>query len=465
MKFVDRSSELDELKRVLESGRPALIRVYGRRRLGKTELLRRLCREQRGMYLLIDETDPPRQRESLSEQIAAETRTVPTPFLTWDAFYERLRNMDFRLIVLDEFQRLLSSDPQAVSRLQHHWDAAMRESGPSLVLCGSSIGMMQSVTARRTAPLFGRLAADMHLRPFTYAASRLLYPDASEEERVVRYAVFGGTPYYHEFSTGRTLKDAVTGAFLSPTAPLVEEPQNLLRLELKSPAKYNSILYEIGRGTHDLRGLESKVGTKRGGLGPYIEILRKDLGLIRMEDPVCGIGKQARYIFDDPFFGFYYRFVFENRSRLEMGRSEAVWQDINGALGEYVGREFERVAREALTCLNGTSWKGVRIDFDEIGRWWNRPGEEIDVVAAGKSEVIAGEVKWSASPMRLDVFSRLQGKVRLIERLDGLPVRCLLVSRGGFDAELRKEAERRAALLFDLRDLEEIFNKSHGKPK
>jgi AAA+ ATPase superfamily predicted ATPase len=184
-----------------------------------------------------------------------------------------------------------------------------------------------------------------------------------------------------------------------------------------------------------------------------------------MEDPVCGIGKQARYIFDDPFFSFYYRFVFENRSRLELGRSEAVWEDIDGALGEYVGREFERVAREALMCLNGTSWKGVRIDFDEIGRWWNRPGEEIDVVAAGKGEVIAGEVKWSASPMRLDVFSRLQQKVKLIERLNGLPVRCLLVSRGGFDAELRREAEKRAALLLDMSDLEEIFSKGHGKPK
>jgi len=465
MRFVDRLSELDELKRVFSSGRPALVRVYGRRRLGKTELLRRLCREQQGLYLLIDETDAPRQRESLSEQIAAETRTITTPFLSWDSFFERLQKVDFRFVVLDEFQRLLASDPQGVSRLQHHWDAAMREKGPSIVLCGSSIGMMQSVTARRTAPLFGRLVADMHLRPFTYAASRLLYPDASEGERVIRYAVFGGTPYYHEFSAGRALKDAVTGAFLSPTAPLVEEPQNLLRLELKSPARYNSILYEIGKGTHDLRGLESKVGAKRGGLGPYIEILRDDLGLIRMEDPVCGVRKQARYIFDDPFFGFYYRFVFENRPRLELGRSNAVWNDIDKGLDEYVGREFERVAREALVWLNGTTWRGARIDFDEIGRWWNRQGEEIDIIAAGKGEVIAGEVKWSASPMRLEVLSRLQGKVKMIERLHGRPVRHLLVSRGGFDSELQREAEKRAAILLDLSDLKEVFDKHYGRPE
>jgi len=464
MEFIDRVSELEELNRVLRIGRPALIRVYGRRRLGKTELLRKLCREQQGLYLLIDEADPPRQRESLSEQIAAEKRTVSIPFLTWDRFYGHLRKLDAKFVVLDEFQRLLSSDPQGVSQLQHHWDTSFRERGPSLILCGSSIGMMQSLTTRRTAPLFGRLTADMQVAPFTYKASRLLYPDASEEERIIRHAVFGGTPYYHEFSVGRTLKDSVTDAFLSPTAPLIEEPQDLLRLELKSPARYNSILYEIGKGTHDLRGLESKVGAKRGGLGPYIEILRRELGLIRMEDPVCGMGKQARYVFDDPFFGFYYHFVFENRPRLELGRSDSVWADIVKGLDAYVGREFERVAREALRWLNGTVYKGVRIDFDEIGRWWNRQGEEIDIVAAGKGEVIAGEVKWSASPMRFEIYNRLQGKVRLMERLSGRPVRYLLVSRGGFDSELVEEAEKRATILLDMEDLRKMFDRHRGRP-
>src|SRR2546427_10893369 len=119
--------------------------------------------------------------------------------------------------------------------------------------------MMQRVTAKWTAPLFGRLAGDLRLRLFVYAAVRLLYPDSDEAERVRRYAVFGGTPYYHQFSVDRTLEEAVKGTFLVPTAPLIEEPQNLLRLELQSPTRHNSILFEIGQGTHDLRGLESKV--------------------------------------------------------------------------------------------------------------------------------------------------------------------------------------------------------------
>lgn len=464
MRFVNRFRELEDLRKVLRNRRPVLARVYGRRRLGKTELLRRLCKEERGLYLLVDEVDSPQQRDSLSRQVASEVGTLAMPYPSWDAFFDHLRQLDRKFIVLDEFQRMLSTDRQAVSRLQHHWDSTLRETGPSIVLCGSSVGMMERVTAKRAAPLFGRVAADLRLRPFGYAAVRLLYPELSEEDRVRRYAVFGGTPYYHEFSVDRPLKEAVESAFLSSTAPLVEEPQNLLRMELQLPTRYNSILFEIGQGTHDLRGLEGKVGVRKGGLGPYLETLRHELDLVRMEDPVCGVRRQARYVFDDPFFAFYYRFVFENRPLLEIGRGTAVWARIEKELDEFVGLQFERVAREALVLLNGSEWRGISVDFDEIGRWWNRQGEEIDIMATGKSEVLAGEVTWSKNPMSLGVLRRLDMKSVKIERLGGRPIRFVLVSRSGFEPELTAEARSKGAMLLDLEALREVFDKEYARP-
>jgi AAA+ ATPase superfamily predicted ATPase len=428
-------------------------------------MLRKLCREEEGLYLLVDEADPPRQRESLSRQVAGELATIAIPYPTWDAFLEHLRGVGRRFVVLDEFQRLLLTDPQAVSRLQHHWDTALRETGPSLVLCGSSVGMMQRVTARRTAPLFGRLAADLRLRPFGYGAVRLLYPDEAEDERVRRYAVFGGTPYYHQFSVGRSLEEAVRDAFLAPTAPMIEEPQNLLRLELQSPTRHNSILFEIGQGTHDLRGLEAKVGVRTGGLGPYLETLRHELDLVRMDGPVCGKRRPARYAFTDPFFSFYYRVIFENRPRLEMGRANAVWDSIESNLDGHVGHHFEAIAREALTLLNGSSWKGIPVDFDEIGPWWNRQGEEIDIIAAGGREVLAGEVSWFSKPTGLGVLRRLEGKVRLVEQTHGRPIRFALVSRGGFAPDVLKEAGERGVLLLDFSDLAVVFDARFGKPQ
>jgi uncharacterized protein len=465
MRFVNRFQELESLHQALSGQRPVLARVYGRRRLGKTELLRKLCREDQGMYLLVDEADPPQQRDSLSRQIASEVGTIAMPYPNWDAFLDHLRQVGRNFVVLDEFQRMLATDRQAISRLQHHWDTTLRETGPSIVLCGSSVGMMERITAKRAAPLFGRLGADLRLRPFGYAAARLLYPQLSEEDRVRRYAVFGGTPYYHEFSIDRPLREAVESAFLSATAPLVEEPQNLLRMELQLPTRYNSILFEIGQGTHDLRGLESKVGVKKGGLGPYLEALRHELDLVKMEDPVCGVRRQARYVFDDPFFAFYYRFVFENRPLLEIGRTGAVWARIEKGLDEFVGLQFERVARETLTLLNGAERQGIAVDFDEIGRWWNRQGDEIDIVASGKLEVLVGEVTWSKNPMSLGDLRRLEIKARKIERLRGRPVRFVCVARAGFEREFIAEAKAKGSILLDLEALQQILDKKYARPR
>lgn len=313
--------------------------------------------------------------------------------------------------------------------------------------------MMERLTGGRRGPLFGRITADLRLRPFSYPAVRLLYPHEDEKERIRRFAVFGGTPFYHTLSQGRPLKEAVQASFLGPLAPFREEPQELLRLELKSPTRYNSVLYEVGQGAHYLRDLENKVGVKKGGLGPYLAALRDDLDLLEMEDPVCGIQKQARYRLADPFFSFYFRFIFANRPRLELGRAAAVWKDIESGLNDHVGRVFERVVRDIMVAANGRRVGDVTLDFEEIGRWWNRPGEEIDLVARGRTEILAAEVKWSAQAAGMGVWHDLIRKIPLLERTGGLPVRPAIVSRGGFAEDVVREARKAGGLLLSLSDL------------
>lgn len=460
MEFVDRDAERAALREALQAKTPALVRVYGRRRLGKTELLRRVCDEADGIYLLVDDADTEQVLASLSRQLAAETDALATPFATWDDLFAKLPSATGeRFVVLDEFQRLVENDPGAVTRLQDHWDRALRLSGPSLVLCGSSVGMMQRLTAGRRGPLFGRLTHDLRVRAFDYAAVRLLYPNLDEAEKARRFAVFGGTPFYHNFSVGRELDDAIRRAFLENTSPLRDEPQTLLQMELNAHTRYNSILYEIGQGTHALADLESKIGVKHGGLGPYLEVLRHDLDLIRMEQPVGGKQKNARYVLADAFFAFYYRFVFGDRARLELGRVDAVAADIRRDLDGHVGRRFEDVARQALVRANGTTLKGVALDFDEIGPWWNRRGEELDIVALGRDEVLAGEVRWSAAPQGPDLVREAVRKGALVERRDARAVRPVVVARGGLTPAGQAEAEAVHALVLDLADLTEVFDR------
>jgi AAA+ ATPase superfamily predicted ATPase len=360
-------------------------------------------------------------------------------------------------VVIDEFQRLLKPPHAAESRLQHRWDTRFGKRGPSIVLCGSGVGMMARLTRRPSAPLYGRLSADLHLRPLDFASVRLLHPGVQEDDRVRRFAVFGGTPFYQQFAVGRTLEESLASAFLTRGAPLLEEPLQLLRMEVSAPDRYHSILQAIGGGTHDLGALESSLQVPSGRLSPYITLLRDELSLIRAEAPVGGRRRRARYVFSDPFFAFYYRFIPGIRPLVESGKASEAMSAIRQGLEAHVGLMFERVAAEALRSLNGSRWQGVPIEFNELGKWWNRQGVEVDLVARGGREILAGEVKWSSEPMKPAALADLEAKARLLEGAGSRPVRLVLVSRGGFAAPLRRAARDRGALLFNMADLASVF--------
>ncbi len=462
MIFVDRREELAALRSAVDHG-PSLIRLFGRRRLGKTELLVRLCQERNGVYLLADEAESSLQVQSLSDQLSRALSQPPVPTPTWDAFLGQLEQLGPRVVVIDEFQRLLKRPHAAESRLQHQWDVGFSKRGPSIVLCGSSVGMMRRLTRRPSAPLYGRLAADLQLRPLGFASVRLLHHGLPEQDRVRRFAVFGGTPFYQQFAVGRSLEVTVRSAFLSRGAPLIDEPLNLLRMEVSTPDRYHSILQAIGGGTHDLAALESALQVPSGRLSPYIALLRDELSLIKAETPVGGGRRRGRYIFSDPFFAFYYRFIPRVRPLVESGNASLALDTIRQGLEAHVGLMFERVAAEALRALNGTVWKGVPIEFEELGRWWNRQGMEVDLVARGGPEILVGEVKWGSGPLKLAALWALEGKARLLEGTGRRPVRLVFVARDGFTQAMQRAARERGAVLLDLADLSSIVARAGKK--
>lgn len=458
--FVDRTQELAALRRRLTDETPQMLRLYGRRRVGKTELLRKLLEHHRGLFLIMDDAERGPQLEALARQLAGPGKALPV-LRDWDDFLDAVEAVAPEVVVLDEFQRCAASDPQSVTRLQARWDHSWRKAGPSVILCGSSIGMMQRLTRGRKGPLFGRLTGDLRLKPFGYAACRLLYPDLSEEERIARYAVFGGTPFYHRFSVGRSLRDAVIQAMLEPVSPLLDEPEGLLRLELSTTTRYKSILNAIGNGSHKLQEIEAKVGVRRGGLGPYLRILREDLDLVRMETPVGGKAHAARYVFSDPFFAFYYRFVHPRRARIELGDPEAVWRDIAADLEAHVGRVFESVVQEALLKASEALGGGA-LDVQAIGRWWDRLGEEVDVVAMGSREVWIGEVKWSRRRVDAREVYELDRKMRLVEVRGGRSLRPFIAARGGVTPEAGALLRERGGFVVTLGDMAKAFERAES---
>ena len=457
MDFVDRDVERGLLEELLRSPEAQFIRISGRRRVGKTALIQEVLQRRKHLYLVADPGETSSQLRALWSQAARSLRRPMPVDPSWEGFLDELERIGRGVVVIDEFQYLIERDLHLAGQIQRRWEASWSRTGPSLVIAGSSIGMMQSLTRYRTGPFYGRLTQDLHLRPFGYAGTRLLYPRLSEAEKVVRFAVFGGTPYYHQRSVGRSLEQALQETVLTPGAPLVEEPLHLLATETREPSRYHAILNGIAHGAHTLRDLEGVLHVRPGGLGSYLRTLQSDLDLTGVESPVCGLGKRAHYVILDPFFRFYYRFVTPIRSEIETGRGLEAWEAGKVDFNAYVGRVFEDVIREAL-LVNASRRGPLKTPrFREAGRWWNRSGEEIDVVARSDSEVWAGEVYWTVDSVREEDVRRLRQKATLMERTAHLPVRLFVVSRGPVTDGAKHRLEEEGGLTMSIADVGRMF--------
>lgn len=437
--------------------RPQFIRLYGRRRIGKTRLLRELVPPGTGLYLEPDVGDSATQLRSLAGQISGQSGGAFRTALDWEGLLDGIEATGRRLVVVDEFQNLIERDMSFATCLQRRWDSVWQHSGPSLIISGSSIGMMHRVTGYRKGPFYGRLTADLHLQPFEYAAARLLYPRQEESERIERYAIFGGTPFYHLMNLELELGEAVRRSFFTTDARLAEEPSVLLRSETTSPARYASILEAIGSGARDLQEIGQKAGIPESTLMGYITTLRDSLDLIETDEPLLGKRRSTRYRLSDPFFEFYYRFVSPNRVKSAIRGPEAVWKDIAGTFNAHVGHVFERVARNCVTRAAGSEIKGVPCNVEQVGSWWNRQGEEIDLLAVGKGEVWAGEVVWSVHPVGTEDVTGLFRKIPLIEHAGGRRVLPMIVSRSGVTPSAAEMLRTSGGLWMDLKDMRKIF--------
>jgi AAA+ ATPase superfamily predicted ATPase len=448
--FVDRDDEATLLGNAMKGDAPALVRLWGRRRLGKTSLIREKLPGI--VYLYIDESATVVQLPRLARDIKTQTGHAVAS-ATWSEFFRGLARLDAP-VAFDEFQRLLDSDPAAVAALQDAWDSHLRPSGARIILCGSSIGMMQRLVRGKHAPLLGRFTAQMQLRPLPFEHARLLKPEVRPDDFLSWYAVFGGTPFYLEQGRGASLVEAIDHAFLSPTAPLLDEPENLLASELRRPAMYSAILQAVGAGQRRLGDIASALNRRSTDLTPYIRVLIEDVGILRKDDPVMGPRQTARYAFGDPFFRFYYTFIHPALSSIHDGLAEPARRRIRAAMPLFVGPVWEEVVRDALRRRAGTQWHGLDLAVDAIGAWWTRHGDhEIDVVAVSDAKVILGSCKWTREPMGLDDLQHIEQAADMFpggQRTQSF----LLASREGFTDALNDAATTRDDVnLLTWRDL------------
>jgi hypothetical protein len=459
--FYDRYSELDFLKNRYENLKKGEFGViYGRRRMGKSVLLRRFIRKIKKNAIYIDiiysnKKDFMRALSTKIEEAFKETIKIEE----WPDFFNFITEKskhDKVLLIIDEFQRIDSFSKDFTYFLQHSWDEQLKNNKIMLIICGSSMSMMHRIALEEKGPLYGRKTFSYPLKQFKYLDFREMFKDYSEEEKIKIFAVFGGTPkYLSDFKyLNKNLFEAFSYLVLSENGSLFDEPINALKFELKSPDRYISILRTISLGKVESKEIAESIGLENYEISPYLKNLIELLDIVEADDPLFGKKRMKRYQIKDNFFRFWYRFVYPYRELLNWGITDVITKRIEKEFDTYCGRIFEDIVKEFFIFMNKKKIKGRKIEFDECGKWWEET-EDIDLVLKSKSKTVFIETRFRKEKVNSECFEELKRKSQKTSARGRFEY--IIISKSGFSQEL---IDRKIPnlLLLNLDDLKNIMD-------
>ena len=460
--FHCREKELSDLNRRYDRGNFECIIVYGRRRVGKTALINEFCKGKPTVFFSALNASSQENLEALSKAIyekehpGAESAPVYPSFdaafaeITEKAKKERL------VFVIDEYPYLAKAEKSVSSRLQHIIDHIWSSGRLFLILCGSSMSFMEYQVLGYESPLYGRRTGQLKVQALTYREMTAFHPSLSDEQQALLYGVTGGIPHYiNKLDVSDDMDEALKENLFNPSGYLYEEPENLLKQELREPAIYNSIITAVAGGASHSNEIATKVGIEAPVCAKYLKVLL-DLGILMKQTPVTEKpGKKSNYAIGDNFFRFWYRFVPQNTSAICAGRLGRIYDTvIKKYYPEYMGLIFEQMCRDYLFRYA----ENVPVALSEIGQWWGTDVKEkkevqIDIVgtpAEGK-EYLIGSCKYRNEPVGMDELELLRHYAEVFGK--GSRYHFYIFSKSGFTRGLTEAAERKEVTLVTLAEL------------
>ncbi len=460
--FHCRQKELKEMNRLYSGNKFECIIIYGRRRIGKTALINEFCKDKKTIFFSAINATPKENLENLSKAIyTAENEdyiNIPV-YQNFDMALEKIGSLgkDKRVVfVIDEYPYLAKADESFSSRLQHIIDHKWQNSKIFLILCGSSMNFMENQVLGYESPLYGRRTAQFKIKALNYKEITEFNKNLSDEQQALVYGITGGIPHYiNKLDINKDIDEALLNNIFNSSSYLFEEPENLLKQELREPAVYNSIITAIADGYSHLNEIATKVGQETGLCSKYIKVLI-DLGIIKKENPITETtSRKSIYILEDNFFRFWYRFVPKNITAVNSNKISAVYkQSVKQFLPEYMGLIFEKMCKEYLLYYA----KNLPINLTDIGQWWGTNKEEkkeiqIDIVgtSADKKEYIIGSCKYTNSVIGTEEYELLKKYSAVFGK--GEKYHFFIFSKKGFSKNLTDLSRKENIRLITLQDM------------
>lgn len=423
MNFLGREKEILVLEK--EYARDGgFVVIYGRRRIGKTTLIKQFIKSKTAFYFLATKEVESQSMKRFAGVIARTTGNSvlqKAAFSDWLDLFQAVADYkpnEKKVLVIDEFPYLVKVNDSFPSILQNAWDEILKDSNVMLILCGSLISMMKKHALSYESPLYGRRTAQMRIAPlpFTtvYENQKLSFEEAAEQ-----YSITGGVPKYMEFfSDGQPLYEQIKENVLSKNGFLYEEPNFLLTDEVQVPTNYFSIIKVIADGNHKLGTIAGILGLETSALTPYLKTL-SELGFIEKQVPVTEKNaektRKGLYFISENFLRFWFRYVYPYKGELELDNTQISLDELDKDFKEkFVAFAYEDICKEIFARL--CSDKAIDFTPSKIGSYWlnDKSGNtQIDVMAVDtvNKRLFAGECKYHNQPVDADVYFELVKKV------------------------------------------------------
>ena len=436
--------------------------VYGRRRVGKTALINEFCKDKPTVFFSALNASDKENLEALSKAIYEKDHpgmeSAPV-FQSFEAALDQITRMAEKerlVFVIDEYPYLAKANKSISSRLQHIIDHTWKNGQLYLILCGSSMSFMEYQVLGYESPLYGRRTGQYKIQALTYKEITAFNPTLTPEEQSLVYGVTGGIPHYiNKLDVYEDVDEALKENLFNTSSYLFEEPENLLKQELREPAIYNSVITAIAGGASHANEIATKVGVESAVCAKYLKVLL-DLGIIKKETPITEKpGKKTIYTIGDNFFRFWYRFVPQNTSAISAGRIEQIYEPvIKRHLSDYMGLVFEQMCREYLLRYASD----LPIILSDVGQWWGTDSKakkevQIDIVGSPVEgdEYIIGSCKYRNTIIGVDEFELIKHYADVFGK--GKKYHFYIFSKSGFTKDLQELGDKGDVKLITLDDM------------
>jgi AAA+ ATPase superfamily predicted ATPase len=444
--FVNREKELSLLNSEYNTSGFRFSVIYGRRRVGKTTLLKEYIKNKQAIYFLVtleSENILLERFKSLVAQFLDDDFLQTLNIKSFEQLFEyiALKNIKQKLIIIiDEFQYLAKVDKSTPSKFQLIVDEILKNTNTHLILCGSIISMMYEQTLSYNSPLYGRRTSAIKLEALRFEHISAFFKNKTTNELIELYSILYGVPKYLEiFKDEKDIFTAIEKNILHKDKFLFDEPRYILQNEVNEPITYFTILEAIANGNHKIGNIAGRVNKNVHNITSFISKLI-ELDIIYKDVPITETNptksKKGLYFIKDNFFRFWFSYVLPYKSQLELENTQYALKKVKENFHSFVSKTYENLSIEYT--LNN-------FDILKCGRWWNK-NTEIDIVGVGNDFLIVGECKYTNKKVGLDVLNQLQEKAKNIELKLSIK-QYILFSKSGFSKQLKEFAKENEDVL------------------